>query len=75
MTPFHFRNHSLHFGGEAGGGSPVFDAELWINVLEMFAYRGSADPKDLTNLRVRFSAGEPVKDLNLARRARAPNND
>jgi len=25
------------FSGKTGGGSPIFDAELWINVFEVFA--------------------------------------
>jgi hypothetical protein len=52
---------------EAGGGGAVFDAELWINVLEMFAHRGGTNFQDLSNLPIRFTLRDPKQDLFFAR--------
>jgi len=58
---------SLWARDEAGRGGPIFDAELGINVLEMFANRARADGEDLRDLSVRFSASNPKQDLLFAR--------
>lgn len=55
------------FGKETGGGSPVFDAELRINVFKMFAYGCGRNSEDYTDLGVGFSSGEPAEDLALPR--------
>ena len=50
------------------GRGPVLDAELWINVLEMFAYGSRADVEDFRDLSVRFSLRNPKQDLLFTRR-------
>lgn len=46
-------------GDKTGRGGPVFDPELRVNVLEMFAHRGWRDFKNGCDVAVRFSLTHP----------------
>ena len=60
----------LHVAGQfrckTGRRRPVLDAELWINVFEMFSDRCHRYSEDCCNLTVRLAATDPKQHLALA---------
>jgi hypothetical protein len=55
------------FWSETRRGGAVFDAELGINVLEMFADRRRLNTQDGGNFAVRFGAAEPEQHFIFSR--------